>query len=266
MKQIHDPNRLLMVPSIPQTTLKLHHAPAGMLSLGTSDDALRVDPPSISFTGFSSGTSTSSTIAATQFIAGSSNAPAHIDLSAKEPASRTSYSGLSSGSSAPSVVAATQFIAGSSSSGVDDSRLEGEARVPGPQPLSHGETLHQLAKRKVGNGLQQSEPPPKKPRKGRTCRKCTIESCPGKATWKYCCNKCQDCGKEGQDKSCLGRNPKFPTKTCREAFGSSLFIGTSAALVYSVCIGAMMVGRTCRQRTKRGAACETCRRRWTRTA
>ncbi|KAJ6570374.1 hypothetical protein B0H10DRAFT_1840261, partial [Mycena sp. CBHHK59/15] len=197
MKRIHDPNRLQMVPSVPQTTLKLHHVPAGMLSLGTSDETPRIDPPSISFTGLSSGASTSSTIATTQFIAGSSNAAlpsfeaaSRIDPSAQEPAPRTSSSG---------------------------SPAAREARVPGPQPLSHGETLHQLAKRKVGDDLQQSEPPPKKPRKGRTCRKCGIESCPRKATWKYCCNKCQDCGKDGQDKSCLGRNPKFPTKTCREA-------------------------------------------------
>ncbi|KAJ7673644.1 hypothetical protein DFH06DRAFT_1123328 [Mycena polygramma] len=95
--------------------------------------------------------------------------------------------------------------------------LPDETPAPGSQPLSHGETLQQLAKRKVSDNLQQSAPAPKKPRKARTCRKCAIESCPGKATSNYCRNKCRDCGKDGKDQSCLGRNPKFPTKTCREA-------------------------------------------------
>jgi hypothetical protein len=77
--------------------------------------------------------------------------------------------------------------------------------------------MQQLVKRKVGEDIQQSELPLKKPHKGRTCRKCALDLCPGKAKVDYCCNTCKDCGKQGQDKSCCGRNPKFPTKTCREA-------------------------------------------------
>jgi hypothetical protein len=206
MKQIHDPNRLLMVPPVPQTTLKLHHAPAGMLSLRTIDQIPHVDTPETS-TRFSNG-------ALASFEAGP-----RINPSA-QAVPRISSSGLSSGTSAPSVVAATQFIAGSSSSlMVNPSRSAEAAPVPrlGPQPLSHAEIMQQLAKRKVGEDMQQSEPPPKKPRKGRTCRKCALDSCPGKAKVDYCCNTCKDCGKQGQDKSCRGRNPKFPTKTCKEA-------------------------------------------------
>ncbi|KAJ7223232.1 hypothetical protein GGX14DRAFT_352286, partial [Mycena pura] len=213
MKHIHDPNRLKMVPPLPQTTLKLHHAPAGMRALDIGEEAPHVDLPSISFMGLS-GSSASSTIAATQFIAGSSATGSHLPEHLSSPLMTLLSSGHSSGTSAPSVDA-TQVIAGSSGA-LDAPRLAGGAQVH-PQSLSHGETMQQLAKRKVSDDLQQSAPPPKKPRKARTCRKCGVETCPGRATSRYCCNKCQDCGKEGQDLSCVGRNPKFLTKTCREA-------------------------------------------------
>ncbi|KAJ6612877.1 hypothetical protein B0H10DRAFT_2050822, partial [Mycena sp. CBHHK59/15] len=220
MKQIHDPNRLLKVPEVPQTTLKLHHVSAGLLSLDTVDEALsRVDPqaPServtrFSPSGLSSDTSAPSTIAATQFAAGSSGVqsrsldsasqsdppPMEVDLG-------ISTSALSSGSSAPAIIAATEFVAGSSSGSASVSAAAASQLAVGP--LSHQEALHQLAKRKVGTDLQQSEPPPKKQRKGRTCRKCAIDSCPGKGKVDYCVN----------DKSCVGRNAQYPTKTCKQA-------------------------------------------------
>ncbi|KAK7034394.1 hypothetical protein R3P38DRAFT_2415830, partial [Favolaschia claudopus] len=71
-----------------------------------------------------------------------------------------------------------------------------------------------LMKRKVDKTLQLSAPPAKRPRHGRTCRKCAINACPGKGNVNYCVNSCRDCGKPGKDKSCIGRNMKFPTLTC----------------------------------------------------
>ncbi|KAJ7193618.1 hypothetical protein GGX14DRAFT_378783, partial [Mycena pura] len=139
LKRINDPKRLQMVPSIPETTLKLPHVPSGLLSFDpdTVDTSLLVTHP----------------------------------LSPK-PAPEISYSALSSGTSAPSTIAATQF---------------------------------------------RSEASAKRERQSRTCRKCAIDECPGKGKVDYCVNKCRDCGKAGQDKSCIGRNPKFKTKKCFEA-------------------------------------------------
>ncbi|KAJ7868118.1 hypothetical protein B0H13DRAFT_2558970 [Mycena leptocephala] len=148
MKQVHNPNRLLMVPPVPQTIPKLHHAPVGMLSLRTIDQTLTLTPRRLL-----------------------------QDLAMICGGSTGAKAGATTG-------------------------------VPCRDNAAAGEDM------------QQSEPLLKKPRKDRTCRKCALDSCPGKAKVDYCCNTCKDCGKQGQDKSCRGRNPKFPTKTCREAAGT----------------------------------------------
>ncbi|KAJ7214561.1 hypothetical protein GGX14DRAFT_611156 [Mycena pura] len=75
MSRIHDPTRFQFTPAVPETTLKPHHVPGGMLSLEpllTMPDEVISLPSIISDSGLSSGTSAPSTIAATQFVAGSS--------------------------------------------------------------------------------------------------------------------------------------------------------------------------------------------------
>lgn len=183
MKQINDPNRLQHVLSVPETILKLHHVPSGMLSLGSDTGDGDQSPPAINTT---------------------------------VPTAGLSSSALSSGTSVPSVVAATQFAAGSSNSAAP---IEPPINDPPRKSLqlTHSEILQQLAKRQVEGDLQQSQPPAKKPRQERTCRKCANDDCPGKGKVKFCVNPCRDCGKEGKDLTCIGRNPKFKNVKCTEA-------------------------------------------------
>ncbi|KAJ7488604.1 hypothetical protein B0H11DRAFT_2230137 [Mycena galericulata] len=169
MSQIYDPKRLAFMPPVPETTLKPHHVPHGMLSL---EPLLTISP---------------------------------------EPTpgpDKISYSGLSSGTSDPATIATTQFAAGSSTTRESD----GSVSTPQSSP-SQDTVLKELAKRRVDDSMAHSEPAPKKPRHGRTCRKCYKESCPGKKSVKSCRNKCRDCDRV----DCKGRNPKFPTKSCTEA-------------------------------------------------
>ncbi|KAJ7462852.1 hypothetical protein FB451DRAFT_1043554, partial [Mycena latifolia] len=181
MKRIHDPNRLQMVPQIPETTLTLHHVPSGMLSFDS--DATDTSLPA-------------------------------IQPSSPAPAAGISTLGPFSGTSDPSAVAPTQFIAGSSSGAFT---IDPQLTPPAPKDPAQPQILNHLAKRKVTEVLEKSRPAAKKPRHTRTCRKCAIESCPGKGKVDYCVNTCRDCGKGGKDKSCIGRNPKFPDKSCTEA-------------------------------------------------
>ncbi|KAJ7861526.1 hypothetical protein B0H14DRAFT_2575886 [Mycena olivaceomarginata] len=51
MKRIHDPNLLQQVPVVPETTLKPHHVPSGLLSF----DAMDQHPIALSFISSSSG-------------------------------------------------------------------------------------------------------------------------------------------------------------------------------------------------------------------
>ncbi|KAF5374661.1 hypothetical protein D9615_009012 [Tricholomella constricta] len=51
---------------------------------------------------------------------------------------------------------------------------------------------------------------PAKKRKGRTCRKCGVDACPGKKSVDLCRTPCRDCSKQ----ICRGRNPNRPTRPC----------------------------------------------------
>ena len=59
-----------------------------------------------------------------------------------------------------------------------------------------------------------SRPATKTAQKGRPCRKCGVEGCPGRKEVKHCTNMCQDCGLV----NCLGRNSKRPNKTCKDGW------------------------------------------------
>ncbi|KAJ7718468.1 hypothetical protein B0H16DRAFT_1337422, partial [Mycena metata] len=112
--RLQNPARALAAPVVPETQLKLHSAPSGMLPL--------FDEPLISFNG-------------------SSVLPQAI-----------SYSGLSSGTSAPSIIASTYFIAGPSSSAAFASE-QGSSRALMPAPPSQATVLQQLARKHVADGM-----------------------------------------------------------------------------------------------------------------
>ncbi|KAJ6552381.1 hypothetical protein B0H10DRAFT_1824353 [Mycena sp. CBHHK59/15] len=121
-----------------------------------------------------------------------------------------SSSGLSSGTSSAATIAATRFIAGSSRT----APTESISTEPPPSQMSHGAILTELSKRRVEAAALESEPPQKKARQERTCRKCAVQDCPGKGNVKWCRNPCRDCGKAGPDKTCSGRNSKKPNYSC----------------------------------------------------
>ncbi|KAK7040553.1 hypothetical protein R3P38DRAFT_2768955 [Favolaschia claudopus] len=175
MKRIHDPDRLLQVPPVPETSLKLHHAPAGMLAL---------DPVVASST-FPSASPLEAPTSSASLSRGT------IPRASDTAFPSISDSGLSSQTPA-STIAATEFVAGSSRDGGAGNSIE-PITAQSDEPLSHGETLNRLAKRKVDETLQQSAPPPKRLRQSRTCRKCAVEDCPGRKQVEYCVNRCRDC-------------------------------------------------------------------------
>ncbi|KAJ6779221.1 hypothetical protein DFH09DRAFT_1091851 [Mycena vulgaris] len=170
MNQIHDPKRLQFTPAVPETALKAHHVPSGMLPLKS---LLTMTPEPTSL-------------------------PNDV-----------SYSGLSSGTSGPAKISATQFIAGPSRAQDTDVVVAASKPPVASQPA----ILKELSRRRVDEAIAVSQPAAKRPRHGRTCRKCYVETCMGKGKVEYCRNKCRDCGKF----ECKGRNPKFPTKKCNEA-------------------------------------------------
>jgi hypothetical protein len=88
-------------------------------------------------------------------------------------------------------------------------QMEEPINEPGPsfQPRSAA-----VAKSVASKSL--SKPATKTARKGRTCRKCGVEGCPGRKEVKHCTNMCRDCGLV----NCLGRNPKRPNKTCKDGW------------------------------------------------
>jgi hypothetical protein len=88
--------------------------------------------------------------------------------------------------------------------------------VSGEQPLNSAEQRCLLVNKRVGEHLEQSTAKRPRPRQGRTCRKCGIQSCSGKKEIKKCIHKCRHCGKNGQDLSCKGRNVRANGKTCSE--------------------------------------------------
>ncbi|KAJ6632493.1 hypothetical protein B0H10DRAFT_1938098 [Mycena sp. CBHHK59/15] len=96
MSQIHDPKRLQFTPAVPETTLKPNNVPSGMLSLEpllAMSPEPASPPDKISYSGLSSGTSGPATIAATQFVAGSSRAQepdAVIPMSQLQPSPASS--------------------------------------------------------------------------------------------------------------------------------------------------------------------------------
>ncbi|KAJ7920000.1 hypothetical protein B0H13DRAFT_2319918 [Mycena leptocephala] len=47
LQQIHDPERMKMVPRVPQTIMRLHDALRGMLALPTESDRVMPDPPAL---------------------------------------------------------------------------------------------------------------------------------------------------------------------------------------------------------------------------
>ena len=84
-------------------------------------------------------------------------------------------------------------------------QMEEPSTAPGPSFQSHSAAVS-----KVVAAKSLYNPAAKVARKSRTCRKCAMESCPGKKEVKYCSNPCQDCGLV----NCKGRNPKRPSKSC----------------------------------------------------
>ncbi|KAF8078294.1 hypothetical protein FPV67DRAFT_1402915 [Lyophyllum atratum] len=75
-------------------------------------------------------------------------------------------------------------------------------------PFSQDTPAFQIArKRALAAALPER---PSKKRKGRTCRKCANEDCPGKKSVSLCRNLCRDCNHQ----VCRGRNPQRPTRLC----------------------------------------------------
>ncbi|KAJ7813274.1 hypothetical protein B0H14DRAFT_2605161 [Mycena olivaceomarginata] len=111
------------------------------------------------------------------------------------------------------------LCSGSSSSSlmVDPSRSAEAAPVPGlgPQPLSHAETMQQLAK--TCSSLNRCR---RSPARTELVANAPLTRALGRRKWITAATLVRIAGKQGQDKSCRGRNPKFPTKTCREAAGT----------------------------------------------
>jgi len=70
-------------------------------------------------------------------------------------------------------------------------------------------TVELLSRKRVLDGIAQAKSV-KRPRKSRTCRKCSIPECSGRQKVDNCKNPCQDCSK----RDCRGRNPKRLDKQC----------------------------------------------------
>ncbi|KAJ7242858.1 hypothetical protein B0H12DRAFT_1236604 [Mycena haematopus] len=132
-----------------------------------------------------------------------SSAEPILDLTAQSSAPVTLYTGLpsSTGMSASAV----SFAASSSLNGA----------VQAAPPPTRELLIEKLSKKRVAQNLPQN--PHEKKRARRTCRKCGIPYCNGSRGVDFCTNRCRDCGKAGSDKSCVGRNPKYPNIICTQA-------------------------------------------------
>jgi hypothetical protein len=110
------------------------------------------------------------------------------------------------------------FLDPSSLSSPEHVEVEVEGSIPGarvvepPATPSPSSLAHLLSMERTAVAI----PPAPKPkeRKVRTCQKCGIDDCPGKARIAYCKRNCRDCGKS----DCKGRNSKRPDKKCHVAW------------------------------------------------
>lgn len=129
-----------------------------------------------------------------------------VELPETPPAVTESAASPLGSTSHPSISSATPLAASFSGSAATESSLK----------RSHGDISRQLAKQRVEEAAEESQPPAKRARQARTCCKCGLSDCPGKggAGFKSCRNYCRDCGKPGSDFSCTGRNTKKPNYTC----------------------------------------------------
>ncbi|KAK7017165.1 hypothetical protein R3P38DRAFT_2784848 [Favolaschia claudopus] len=168
MAQLSEPTRLSSAPKVPETVMKPHRVPAGLLAL---EDVPSAEP----------------TVAAT------SQCP-------PEPSPIVLSAGL--GSNAGIAASTLVFTAGSSCSSATPVQLT----LAPPQEM----LIQQLSRKRAADSLPQNPIANKRAR--RTCRKCAIQYCNGSRNVDLCQNKCRDCGKSGSDKSCVGRNPKYPSQ------------------------------------------------------